>query len=368
MVPDLRPPRLAAARGSLVLALCGLLLSPPGDAGMATGPTPAAAADASGFVLRQDPHGVSIEVDGSPFATYVVDEVNKPYLFPVFGPTGAEMTRAYPMRDVPEEPRAQRDHPHHRGITFGHESLAGADSWHDRSTFPPTASDPQAAERTQRQLAGLGRIVHRSFPRLEAGGGRAVVEQLCDHVDRAGVTVAVERRRLTFRADAATRSIDVDQCFSPVPGGPPVVFADRKDAGLFVLVPVTMAVDAKQGGRIANSEGQFDAEAWSKPARWCDYHGPVAGERLGIAMLNHPVSHRHPTRWHVRTYGLFAANPFAQRGYDPALAEAATTIAPGETLRLHHRLLLHSGDHEAARVEDAWQAYAREQPEPLSAP
>jgi hypothetical protein len=127
-----------------------------------------------------------------------------------------------------------------------------------------------------------------------------------------------------------------------------------------------MAVDSKQGGKIVNSEGQFDADAWSKPARWCDYHGPAGGENLGIAILNHPTSYRHPTRWHVRTYGLFAANPFASKSFNAALPDASTTLAPGDVLRLHHRILLHTGDEQAAAVDDAWQQYAREIPAPIT--
>ena len=33
--------------------------------------------------------------------------------------------------------------------------------------------------------------------------------------------------------------------------------------------------------------------------------GQVEGKVRGIAILNHPESFRHPTPWHVRTYGLF---------------------------------------------------------------
>jgi hypothetical protein len=145
-----------------------------------------------------------------------------------------------------------------------------------------------------------------------------------------------------------------------------VRIGDRKDAGLFIRVPVSVAVDSKQGGRIVTSEGDVDADAWAKPARWCDYHGPVEGEKLGIAFLDHPSSFRHPTRWHVRTYGLFTANPFASRAYDPKLPDATISLAPGETLRLRHRLIFHSGDEREADIEAAWQAYAKEQPAPLT--
>jgi hypothetical protein len=308
-------------------------------------------------------------VDGGPFASYVIDESNKPYLWPVVGPTGQPMTRAYPMQDVADEPAAQRDHPHHRGITFGHESIAGCDSWHDRSTFEQAAApaDAAVAERRQQHLALLGRIAHREFSLLALDADKAVIEEICDHLDAAGRPVAVEHRRLTFRAASKTRSIDIDQEFLVPQDAGSVRFGDNKDAGLFVRVPTSMAVDSRQGGRIVNSEGQADADAWSKPARWCDYHGPVAGEHLGIAILNHPTSHRHPTRWHVRSYGLFAANPFASRGYDAALPDSTTTIAPGETLRLHHRILLHAGDERNAAVDEAWKQYAAETPAPIAA-
>jgi hypothetical protein len=72
-------------------------------------------AEPHGLSVRQDKSGVTIEVDGGPFAAYLIDEGNKPSLWPIVGPTGKPMTRAYPMRDLPEEPAAQRDHPHHRG-------------------------------------------------------------------------------------------------------------------------------------------------------------------------------------------------------------------------------------------------------------
>jgi Methane oxygenase PmoA len=329
---------------------------------MVAGEPPAGGSSSQGLALRQDRHGLTIEVAGRPFAAYVIDEANKPYLWPVFGPTGKAMTRAYPMQDLPEEPNAQRDHPHHRGILFGHESISDANTWHERATFEKADTNEEAAERRRRRLAGLGSIVHREFSLLAIDGERAVVEEICDHLDPAGKPLLVERRRLTFRAEQATRSIDIDQEFSPPPGSATVVFGDHKDAGLLVRVPTSMAVDEKQGGRIVNSEGQANADAWSQPARWCDYHGPVAGEQLGIAILNHPSSYRHPTRWHVRTYGLFAANPFASRGYDPALPDGTTALAAGEVLRLHHRFLLHSGDERAAAIDEAWQRYAGETP------
>jgi len=324
-------------------------------------------ADPQGFTVRDDARGAVVEWNGRPFASYVVDQTNKPYLWPVIGPTGKAMTRAFPMADVESEPKQQRDHPHHRGITFGHEEF-GADTWHDRSTFAAglSSADPAKAEVANRGIGRLGSIRHVAFTRLEGGPDEAVVASTCEHLDPAGVRRLTEHRRLVFRATDAVRTIDVDQDLVATDG--PVTAADRKDAGLFIRVPVTMAVDMKQGGKIVTSDGKTDAAAWAQPARWCDYHGPVEGEHLGIAILNHPESFRHPTRWHVRTYGLFTANPFASHGYDPALPDASQTLAPGGAIRLRHRIVLHAGDAEAAGIERAWRAYAAEPRPPLPAP
>ena len=102
-----------------------------------------------------------------------------------------------------------------------------------------------------------------------------------------------------------------------------------------VRVAGTMKVDAKLGGRIVNSEGQTDGDAWAKRAAWVDYHGPVDGLTVGVAILNHPSSFRFPTYWHVRTYGLFAANPFGwqdfQRSDD---VDGSCALAPGESITL----------------------------------
>jgi hypothetical protein len=256
---------------------------------VAAGRHRAVAAESHGLALRQDTSGVTVEVNGGPFAAYVIDEGNKPYLWPIVGPTGKPMTRAYPMRDLPEEPAVQRDHPHHRGITFGHESVGGADwkfpetwdgltgaetyrgggdTWHERLTFEEFSGQEKLKERNRARLATLGRIVHREFSRVSADGDRAVIEEVCDHVDPAGRPFLVEHRRLTFRATGETRTIDIDQEFScagadGTTAAGPVTFDDRKDAGLFIRVPTSMAVDSKQGGRLVNSEGQVDKDAWS---------------------------------------------------------------------------------------------------------
>ncbi|MBB3205747.1 hypothetical protein FHS27_001551 [Rhodopirellula rubra] len=314
-----------------------------------------------GFSIAEGDHGVTIMVDGKPFASYVVDDVNKPYFWPIVGPTGKPMTRAFPMQKVPGESSVQRDHPHHRGITFGHESIvgpdqSGGDSWHEWITFGGLRQGPGNNPDSDQRISTIASIKHLAFTEMEADADHAVVTEICDYVDPNGKRFLSEERRMTFRAQEDSRSIDVDQVFTACDGE--VCFADRKDAGLSIRVPVGMAIDSGQGGRVINSEGEMDDDTWSRAAKWCDYHGIVDGEHLGIAFLNHPSSYRFPTRWHVRSYGLFAANPFAMQSYDPSLPDGTTTLQPGEKLKLNHRIIFHIGDASAAGIEKAWQDYA----------
>lgn len=311
------------------------------------------------FAVNEDAHGFSVSVDGKPFATYWFDQCNKPCLWPIYGPTGKAMTRAFPMQEVEYEAKSQRDHYHHRGMTFGHDNIGGWDTWSEAGSYGPPPADPAKAEGRSQRLAKLGTIRHKAFTETNAGNDKAFVAEVCEYVGTTGQRFLTEERRLTFRANGDTRSIDFEQDLIATDGD--VTFEDKKDAGLSIRVPASMAVDAKLGGTIVNSDGVTDKDAWSKAAKWCDYNGPVEGERLGIAFLNHPSSFRYPTRWHVRTYGLFTANPFASAAYDKSLADGTTLLKSGERLKLRHRFIFHKGDAAAAQIEKAYEAYANEQ-------
>jgi hypothetical protein len=140
-----------------------------------------------------------------------------------------------------------------------------------------------------------------------------------------------------------------------------LVFGDSKEGAFGLRVPATMAVDAKEGGRILNSAGQTDEQAWGRAAEWVDYHGPVDGKPAGIAVFSMPDSFRHPTRWHVRTYGLFAANPIGQKEF-PAddIAQGEVTLKRGSTLRLHYRVLFYNGELANDQIADIYKAYSKD--------
>jgi hypothetical protein len=246
----------------------------------------------------------------------------------------------------------QTDHLHHRGIWFGHQDINGIDTWYER----PSLMEGKKKEGLSKRLEIVGTIQHRKFTEVSAKGDVARIVSVNDHLDGKGAKYMEEERRLTFRTEGDTRVLDFDIEFTASVGD--VTFGDMKDAGFNIRVPTEMAVDTKKGGKILNSEGHTDKDAWAKRAKWCDYTGPVEGETAGFTMLNHPSSFRYPTYWHVRTYGLFTANPFGTKSLDPKAESGVHVLKKGEKLLLRHRILMHKGEITPEQINAAWDKYA----------
>ena len=153
-----------------------------------------------------------------------------------------------------------------------------------------------------------------------------------------------ETRILTFSGDKNLRVIDVDLTLLALRE---TTFGDTKDGAFGVRLAEPLI--EKNGGVITNSEGDRGMkETWGKRAAWVDYSGVIQGEPLGVAIFDHPESFHYPARWHVRDYGLLAANPFGAQAFDKELPEAAVTLSPGRSLRLRYRVLIHGAiDREA---------------------
>ena len=59
----------------------------------------------------------------------------------------------------------------------------------------------------------------------------------------------------------------------------------------------------------------------------------LGGKTVGLAIFDHPSNPRHPTTWHVRDYGLFAANPFALHDMERKPAHAGDMkVEPGQSV------------------------------------
>lgn len=306
-------------------------------------------------------HGVAVLIDGKLFADYVVGNGPKPYIWPIVGPTGKEMTRAYSMKWVDGE---KTDHPHQRSFWFTHGDVNGVDFWAET----PGDGSPKKGAEGHGNVTGHGSIVHKEYTKIEAAGSAATIATRNDWVGPKGNKILEDETTIVFRDLGDARAIDYKIVLKATAGD--VKFGETKEGSFGVRVPTEMDVDQKgadgkpkAGGKITSSDGSTDKDAWGKRAAWVDYSGMVGGDQLGIAIMNHPSSFRFPTRWHVRTYGLFAANPFGATSFDKETKdESGATIRSGESITLSYRVLFHKGGADKAKLEAAFKDFSAEKP------
>ncbi len=287
--------------------------------------------------------GARITFGGELFAEYRIRSGFRPVVWPIVGPTGDPVTRGYPMQ--PATDGEATDHPHHRSLWFGHEGVGGSNTW-----IEPREGKPLSGH--------LGEVVHRRFDELNIVGSEAVVTTTNDWLTADGKKVCEDERTLRFFATPDYRWIDFLICLRATDSDLPI--ADTKEGTFAVRVAGTMKVDANKGGQIVNSRGLKDAAAWGQPAEWVDYSGPVKDKRVGIAILSHPTNFHPAPRWHVRTYGLFAANPFGEKDFPKVdgYSQGVKLIPKGESLQLRYRVVLHRGDETEGEVGQRYREFA----------
>jgi hypothetical protein len=298
-------------------------------------------------ITQADPGRITVDIDGKPFTTFFVGEdTNKPYLHPLRSASGKVVTRYYPMELVEGE---SRDHPHHRGLWFTHGDVNGYDFWAN-----------EASQKSPKK----GRVVLKNVRDLVSGKQSGAIAASFDWVDSGGKPLLTEDRRMVFHADPALRTVDFDITLA---AAGKVTFGDTKEGTFAVRLAASLEEPEKEGqsprrtGTMINAQGKrTEKEVWGKRSEWVDYFGEVDGEKLGIAILDHPGNPRHPTWWHSRGYGLFAANMFGLHDFERDKAkDGSLALAPGEKLRLRYRVIIHPGDYQSAGIAAQFERYAR---------
>jgi hypothetical protein len=286
--------------------------------------------------VKKTDSSVEVTIDGQPFATYIFNAGFKPIIWPIIGPTGKEMTRAWPMRK--DDPTEKTDHVHQKSFWFDHGNVNGIDFW---------------AETAKEQ----GKQVQTELVKAEGGKVGTIVTKN-DWLGPDGPRLLSDVRTLRFGGDKDTRHIDFDVTVTAV--ADQVTFGDTKEGSFGVRVNEEMKVERKTGGKIITSEGLENEKAWGQPARWVDYHGPIKGETLGIAILNHPSSFRYPAHWHVRPYGLFAANQWGLHDFTNGKEHSDYTMKKGDSFSLRYRVIFHKGDEKQGKIAEKFAEYTKE--------
>lgn len=273
-----------------------------------------------------------VTIDGRPFTEYRYGHFAcRPFFYPLLTPKGERLTRAWPVENVPGE---NQDHYHHRSVYTAHGLVNGFNLWDENTAH--------------------GAMLQRGEPVIGLKDGAALIDGMVDWFGPDGQHLLEEWRSYAIRGDGEVRILDQRSEFRARYGA--VTFGDTKEGGLFTIrVPTSM--DAKDKGRIENSEGQVydsgqgEETTWGKRAAWVDYSGPLAsGEEWGHTVVDHRENPRHPTYWHVRGYGLFTANPFGAHDFkNDKTIDESWTIPAGQSAVFRYRLIVHPGRGIAAQ-------------------
>jgi hypothetical protein len=303
----------------------------------------AAAASATGVQLTQLEDRIRVEIGGKLFTEYHFKDVPRPFFYPVMGPGDQLMTRHWPMETTPGE---EHDHPHHRSLWFAHGELNGIDFWSEAK--------------------GFGKIVHQGFDELQSGQHEGVIRSHDSWVSAEGKEICADERvfRVFASGPGGGRLFDFEITLHASEGE--LTFGDTKEGSMAMRIAESMRLKGGgSAGHIVNSEGLRDGATWGKRADWCDYYGPVDGQVVGIAIFDHPLNPRHPTWWHVRDYGLFAANPFGKHDFEALKDKTAgdLVVPAGQSITFRYRFYLHAGDEKMAQVAEAYRAYSKSGPQ-----
>ena len=308
--------------------------------------TPASAtANPFGVHITRTNDCLRVDLNGKFFTEYFYTNVPRPYCYPLIGPGGAHMTRNYPM--VPNSKNEEHDHPHHRSLWFALGDINGQDLWAEQKKS--------------------GRTVHRGFGEILSGTKTGTIQTLNDWVSVDGKVLCTDEETLRFHApEDDVTLLDFEVTLHATQGD--VTFGDTKEGSFAVRVAESMRLKpnkqnaGKPTGHIVNSAGERDDKTWGRRADWCDYYGPVGSNIVGIAIFDHPANPRHPTWWHVRDYGLFAANPFGQHDFehlsDPHAGDFK--LPAGQSVTFRYRVVLHPGNEQTGQIAQRYADYVKE--------
>jgi methane monooxygenase PmoA-like len=307
---------------------------------------------------------VDITIGGKPFTSYIwPTTLKKPTLYPLLTAAGHVVTRGFPL-----DPRKGErvDHPHHVGLWFNHGDVNGFDFWNNSEAI-------KAADAPK-----YGTIVHKKIGAIKSstnGPGELNVEM--DWVAGDGATLLHETTKFIFAGSADTRSIDRITTLTAL--DKPVVFRDNKEGVLGMRVtraleqpadkpevftdasgkatPVPVLDNIGVTGNYVSSEGKTGDAVWGTRGRWTMLGGTVDGEKVTLAILDHPSNVGFPTYWHARGYGLFAANMLGPKVFSNGKEELNFTLQPGKSVTFRHRILILSGAATPEQLEKQYKVF-----------
>jgi hypothetical protein len=270
----------------------------------------------------------------------------KPYLWPLIGPGGVPMTRAWPMEKA--APGGSTDHPHQKSLWFCHGDVIP-------EGFPLSShvKDVKGVDFWS-ETEGHGRIVCTAIKEQRGGiethneWRTAEGQKILDETRTIQLIDLVPVRLFVFNIDLLA---DVA----------PITFGDTKE-GSFGIRINDLIREQTGKGKLENADGKIgEFNCWGRQSDWCDYSGPIAGQMVGLAIFDDP-DNKYRACWHSRGYGLMAANPFgrAKSGFPPMRGRTDLVhMERGEHLKLRYGVLVHLGNAKDGKVQEYYEKFVK---------
>ena len=266
---------------------------------------------------------INVTINNQFFTSYIFSDDEKyPFFYPVNGPvTGSSVTS---MRNG--------EYPHHSSLFFGCDMVNGGNYWQE------------GLER--------GRIISVNAEIVKQGEDTVVITDECIWTRPGSTSPVKDNRTITITSPSdSVNQIDVVIQLEMLAD----VTIKKTNHSLF---SVRMAGDlsVKNGGTMINAEGTTgEKETFGKKSAWMDYYGKRRNSIEGLAIMQHPSNPMYPSPWFTRDYGFISPTPmyWPENGTD-------IFIKKGTAVNLRYRVLVHSGDHQQARIKEAFDKYTKE--------
>lgn len=246
------------------------------------------------------------------------DDRTKPCFHPLALPGNRTLTVDQPA-----------DHRWHHGLWFSWKLIDGVNYWeHDNKTGRPVG-------RTTWTVTGIDRYAD----------GAAGLQLELTYAPAGGTPVLAEQRLIAVSAPQADGSftIDWDGAFTaladcvldrtPVPGEP----GGRAHGGYAGLSLRLVDFEQREAVTTDGAVVWNDAERFRGRATAMEYDGLLAGEPVGVAILDHHENLNAPSPW-------YAIRSRAMTFFTPAvLCLGPQRLRAGDRLRLRYRVCVHPG-------------------------
>lgn len=287
---------------------------------------------------QQQPGELALVRDGDLVWRFCTgDDRPKPCLHPLALPGGRVLTLDQP-----------NDHRWHHGLWFSWKLIDGVNYWENES------ATGRPAGRTAWQVA--------SIDERDDGACRIVLD--LTYAPENGEVALREHRVLEMGAPADDGAfvVDWDCTFTaaracvldrtPLPGEP-----GGKVFGGYAGLSLRLVNLEKRAAVTAGGPGQSGPVDWNRDDRFrarasaMEYDGVLAGQEVGVAILDHPDNLNSPSPW-------YAIRSKAMTFFTPAvLCYGAHAMQVGERFTLRYRVCVHPGRWDGPRLRSALAEY-----------